>query len=467
MSLVGTLQVDRFTVIDSEGTRILGATFSDDQNIAPDSGNIAYTVTELGGGLYELSYPIDAEGTYYLRLVTTTIDPPQIYEFSLRTAPPLVGETVLEYFTVRDDDGDYCTGCAITPDATYDPAGQPFTPITDDLGDGLYRVSWTADQAGVYTVRLVAPLADMGDEDQLFEIEVRVESAAVVEPTPFLVIHGASRDDLVRDVALLCRDYYDVVATGDALDGSTWPDDLGLAARSPKMFKGASLFVLSAANADNVGKEVRVLDSVSNALALTPALPGPVRRGDVAYLTNIESAGFPRQTYVAQINARIGGIFPNALREAVWTFTADDDALFDATAPYLRPPPEFTHITSVAYPSGAWTPTEQEIPMEGNWRAGWYWDSSNDRIVIQGGYAAAADGHEIIIRGFGRWPALLTDSDTTGVDREWLTEMTAGVMIQGLRDARRLSEAAMHVNRADALRGKVTTQLPANTIRIR
>jgi hypothetical protein len=467
MTLVGTTQIDRFTVLNSEGERITGALFTDDQNIAPGGGTIDYAVSELGDGLYELSYPVDAEGTYYLRLVTETTDPAQIYEFSLRTAPPVVGETVLEYFTVRDDDGDYCSGCAISADATYDPSGLPFTAIVDDLSDGLYRLSWTVAQSGVYTVRLTAPLADVGDEDQLFEFEVRVESGAVAEVSPFLVSYGPSRDDLVRDVALLCRDYYDVVATGDTLDGATWPDELGLAARSPKMFKGASLFVLSAANADNVGKEVRVLDSVSNALSLTPSLPGPVRTGDVAYLTNIESAGFPRQTYVAQINARIGGIFPNALREAVWTFTAEADALFDATHPYLTPPPEFTHITSVSYPSGAWTPTEMEIPMEGNWRAGWYWDGSQGRIVIQGGYAAAVDGREVTIRGFGRWPALLTDTDTTGIDREWLTEMTAGVMIQALRDARRLSEAAMHVNRADALRGKVSTQLPANTYKIR
>src|SRR4051812_32027978 len=100
MTLVGTTQIDRFTVLNSEGTRITSALFSDDQNIAPGGGTIDYTVTELGDGLYELSYPIDAEGTYYLRLVTETTTPPQIYEFFLRTATPVVGETVLEYFTV-------------------------------------------------------------------------------------------------------------------------------------------------------------------------------------------------------------------------------------------------------------------------------------------------------------------------------------------------------------------------------
>lgn len=467
MSLVGTTQIDRFTVLNTEGVPVEGAFFDLDKIWAPEGSDFDYTITDLGGGLYELRYPVDTEGTYYLRFVTTTSDIFQIYEFLLRTAPPVVGETITEYFTVRDDDGAYATGVPVTADATYDPSGLPFATVVDSFGGGLYRVSWVAELAGVYSARLIASLAELDDEDQLFEFEVRVESAAVTEVTPFLVVYGPSRDDLVRDVALLCRDYYEVVATNDTLDGSAWPDELGLAARSPKMFKGASLFVLSAANADNVGKEVRVLDSVSNALSLTPSLPGPVRQGDVAYLTNIESAGFPRQTYVSQINARIGGIFPNAVREAVWVFTADDDALFDATSPYLTPPPDFTHITSVSYPSGAWTPTEMEIPMEGNWRAGWYWDGSQGRIVIQGGYAAAVDGREVTIRGFARWPALRTDTDTTGIDREWLTEMTAGVMIQALRDARRLSEAAMHVNRADALRGKVSTQLPANTYRIR
>src|SRR3954447_5784528 len=144
MTLVGTLQVDRFTVLDSEGTRITGALFTDDQNIAPNAGTIDYTVTQLGDGLCELSYPVDQEGTSYLRLATATTDPPQIYEFFLRTAAPVVGETILEYFTVRDDDGDYCSGCAISADATYDPSGLPFPTIVDDLDAGLYRLSWTA-----------------------------------------------------------------------------------------------------------------------------------------------------------------------------------------------------------------------------------------------------------------------------------------------------------------------------------
>ena len=73
----------------------------------------------------------------------------------------------------------------------------------------------------------------------------------------------------------------------------------------------------------------------------------------------------------------------------------------------------------------------------------------------------------LTIRGFGRWAALEDGSDVTGIDRQWLVEMTAGLMIQSLRDARRLSEAAMHVNRADGYLPKAITQLPANTIKIR
>lgn len=462
--LIGTELVDRFTVLDDEGVYVTGETFTADQVRDPANDVFDYTVTELGSGLYEVRFDLDLAGVYYLRLVTDTLVPAQVYEFQVQTDDPEVGSTVTHYFTVRDDDGVYHPGSSVTVVDAYDPSGMVFVPIIDDLGSGLYRVTWDTDSEGIYTLRLSADLTDVGDEAQIFEFETRVLPSAQDDETPFSSVVGSTLDDLVQRVARACRDLLSTTASEDS-DSGTWHDDLELVARSPKALKGASLFVKTAAAAENIGREVRVRDSVDGALVLSPALPADVRRGDRAYLTNLESSGFVRRSYVESLNDHIADIFPNCLRPASWTFTT----VFDGAAPYLVPPEEFTHLTTVGYPASQWSPSEDFIPQFGinDYSAGWYWDEAQGRIVIQGGYVGAVSGMYLTIRGFGRWGALESDSDVTGIDSQWLVQQTAGDMILSLRDARRQSEAAMHINRADGYLPKAITNLPPNTIRIR
>ena len=461
--LIGEQQIDRFTVLDSEGDKILGETFTADAIYDPDGGDFDFAISELGDGLYELRYDLHKAGTYYLRVVTDALDPFQVYEFSNRTDGYEQGDTIQSYFTIRDEDGAYASGVPISLDESYDPLGSAFPPDVEDLGNGLYRASWVGTHEGIYTVRLSADLSGVGDEPQLFELEERVLPSTQDEETPFTSVVGTSLDDLVRRVALECRDYLDTTATADS-DNEVWRDDLTLVARSPKMFKGSSFFVRMAASSENIGEECRVVESSEGVVSLSPPLPSPIRRRDRAYFTNLESTGFTRQTYVNQVNARISDAFPNMLRPAKWTF----DTFFDLASPYLVPPPEFTHLSMVSYPAGAYDPPlDIEIPYTDVNQAGWWWDESGDRIVIQGGFGHEACGAYLTIRGFGRWGELEGDEEVTGIDSQWLVQMTAGHMILSLRDPRRQSEAAMHLNRGDGYLPKALTQLPPNVIRIR
>jgi hypothetical protein len=465
--LIGTDHVDRFTILDAEGDPVLGATFAADQNRGPDGNTFPWGSTELGSGLYEVRWEVDQSGVYYLRLVTQggIPNPPQVFEFQLTTDDPEIGATVTHYFTILDDDGDYAVGVPVSVSLAIDPNAIAFAPIIEDLGDGLYQATWVGGSLGVYTLRLLADLSVLGDDPQYFEFETRIAPGTIDADSPFSSVVGPSLDEIVRGVAVACRDYYRVRATDDAPDGSTWPDITRLTGRSPKTFKGSSLFVTNAVIDDNIGSEVVVRDSVDGALVLTPSLPGPVRRGDEAYMTNLESAGFARDIYVEEINSRVRAIFPNAVRPAAWTFP---DA-FNADVPYVTPPEDFTHVYGVSYPSwwGA-EATPYFVPhTEYKDGDGWWWDKGHDRLVLNGGYAISASGAALTILGFGRWGALTDPDDVTGVDYEWLVHMAAGMMILSLRDARRQAEAAMHFNRADALRVKVSTPFPPNTIRIR
>ena len=461
--LVGTTAIDRFTVLTSEGDVVTLETFTSDAAFDPGGSPIDWEVSELGAGLYQVTWPITAEGSYYLRLLGDSTS--QVFEFTLATDDPDVEDTITHYFTILDDDGAYYSTAVVTIEAAYDPGGSPFVPIIEALGNGLYRVTWPPDAgAGVYTLRLHADLSAIGDDPQRFEFETRVLDVVVVE-SPFVAVYGPTLDDLIRGIAVACRDYYAVRATGNAGDGTTWPDRQRLAARPPKMFKGSSLFVTSSAQAENLGVEVHVADSVNGALTLDPTLPAPVRIGDRAYLTNLESSGFARDTYIEEVNAQINAIFPECVRAAVWTFPDT----FDGDYPWLTPPPEFTHIYAVSYPNQGWTQYDTAIPSshEVGEMVGWWWDEAMDRMVIGGDYRGYAAGQYITIRGYGRWTEITEPDDTTGIAYEWLREACAGQLILSLRDPRRQSEAAMHTNKADALRIKVGTRFPPNTIRIR
>lgn len=461
--LLGATHRERFTIIDPEGDYVTGATLTVDKSYDPGTGlAVDYAVGELGSGLYEVVFELDHVGLYYLRLVTDT-DPFQVFEIQVRTDEPEVGDTVSHYFTIRDDDGNYYGGSTLSLVDSYDPVGSPFAVVFNDLEDGLYRADFLATLDGNYTFRVSADLSDVGDDPQLFEFEERILPLTQDGETPFLPAFGPSLDELVRDVALLCRDLYDIRASEDAQDNEHWVGRASLAGKSPKMFKGASLFVMTAAADENIGFETTVVDSIDGVLTLSPPLPATPRRGDTAYLTNLESAGFMRQTYVNQINAHIEQVFPNDLRPAVWTFTDR----FNANSPYLTPPREFTHIYDVSYPSYLYLSIDEHIPMTDRNRPGWYWDFGAERIVIQGAYAAAVHDQYLTIRGFGRWETLEDNTDQTGIDRQYLTSITAGDMIISLRDPKRMSEGAMRLNRADGFQLKMAVQLPDGTIRIR
>lgn len=463
--LLGADYIDRFTVVDSEGTLLTGLTFSADQTWDPNGDAFTPTFTEISGGMYQVSWPVTLAGTYYARGRTDDTTPFQIFEFQVATDDLEVGDTITHYFTIRDDDGNYFGGAPVTVSLAVGPGGSVFVPIITDLLNGLYRVTWPADIEGVYTLRLLADLSDVDDDNQLFQFETRVFPLTVTV-SPLDPIVGDTLDDLVRSVALLCGDIFDTTVTEDAVDATTWQDDLTLSALSPKAIKGATLYVVSAASDQNVGREVRVLDSADHGLVLAHPLASPPRRGDRGYLVNIESKGFQRQRYVNCINDRIRDAYPLHLVPAVWTFGVDDDTFFDANAPYLTPPAAFTHIWCVDYPTAGYSPYETNIPLGNADVSGWWWDDAEGRIVIGGVYRTSANGIPVRLRGYGRHPILESAADQCAIDRKWLVEMCAGTLIISLREQRRLPEGQNHINRADAWLSAMSTNVHPNTVKL-
>lgn len=466
--LLGQTYRSRWTTLDSEGDPVTGMTFTVDQAWAPDLSHFTPTIVELGtGGMYEISWLIDQEGTYYARVWCDNVPgiPLSVYEFEEATDRWQVGDLITHYFTLLDDDGAFYGGSTITIEQTYDPIGTSFALDILDLLNGLYRVRWTPSRVGAYSARVSAERSRTGDEPVRFSFEdlAFLEN----EPSPLEPIYGDTLDDLVRATALLCGDLLDTVASRDVGNPSVWVDDLTLAATSPKSVKGSSLYVYAATDDRNIGRESRVEDSNSGGLSLAMPLASSPAVGDRAYLTNLESRGFPRQRYVNCINDRIRDSFPLFLLPATWTFGVDDSVSFNPNTPYLTPPADFTHIYSVDYPTQGYAPYETDIPMGSDVVAGWWWDDAEERIVIGGVYRSLASSLPVRIRGYKRHPILTHPSDQCAVDRKWVTEMSAGTLIISLRDQRRLPEGQNHINRADSWMSGMSTNVMPGTVRIR
>lgn len=461
--LLGSTYIDRFTVLSAEGVPITGATFTADQIRDPTGNTFTYAVTEISAGMYQASWTLASAGTYYLRLQTFDVPgfPFQSFEFEVTTDDPEAGETVMHYFTVLDDDGNYLDGSLVTVELALDPGGSAFVPLVVGLGLGLYQVTWTVPSAGVYTLRLSMDRSSAGDEASRFEFEDQV-LAPVVGPSVLVPHIGSSLDDLVRAVALLCRDIIYTRTTSDGQDGLHWPDRQALAAKPAKTFKGANLFVYQAAPDTNVGVEAMIADSVDRVLLFEESLPAAPRRGDRGYIVNLESNGNLRQTYIAAINQRIEDSWPIHLVPAEWTFTTP----FDPNSPFLTPPPEMTHVYGVSYPTPYCAPYVTHIPNDDKDRAGWSWDSGMKRIVVTGNYRWAAQDTALTLRGYGRAPRLETDADQTSVPRQWLIEMVAGDLIIANRDPRRMAEGQNHLNRGDAWLPMLATGIEPNTVKL-
>jgi hypothetical protein len=185
--------------------------------------------------------------------------------------------------------------------------------------------------------------------------------------------------------------------------------------------------------------------------------------GDQADLVNLESRGFQRQTYVRVINQVIGKTYPNYLEPI--TYTVPD--LFLQTTPTFAVP-TMTHISRIEWQDtdGSWIEVLDAPYGELGWN-GWAWDPGYQVVRIGGQQALWADNKSLRVVGWGR-PQLLSDpTDVTGIDPEWLVSTCVALLERSKGDPRMLAVASMDQNMADVMRIKMSTQLPANTVRIR
>jgi hypothetical protein len=374
------------------------------------------------------------------------------------------GDVVRDYFTIQDSSGTNLTGVTFLTGATEDPNGDSFALTVTEIGDGVYKVEFLADEVGTWYYRVdTSGLTPEQSWEETFTIGPNAISGASLGTAAA----GPTLNELIQYVATKLGDFLEIEATdAGAVDGSSFQDQLRLAAIPSQGLAGASITVVSPSTSDNYLIERRVSDFAESTQVLTivPVFPAQISTGDGAWLTNLYSRGFWRTQYVSAINFAVASAFPANLVKLEYTYASS----WNQDDPYIPLATHVTHIYGVRIDDGSTDPylvpySNQNISSY----SGWYWDFGIERLGLAGYWRYAAHGATISVLGYGRPAPLVNADDRTGIDIEWIANYAAEVLKSSKGEQRQLAQASRLENRADLLRPKIITGLEPNTLQIR
>src|SRR5215207_1306343 len=127
----GQTAYDYFSALDGTLTPLLGVTWVTTSTIDPDGDVFPLLVTEMGNGVYRVSFEASKIGSYYYRIDSTVISPAQSYEELITIIPPEIygstqgpaayGNTLDDLFrAVATEVGDFKEVEATAPGTTAD-----------------------------------------------------------------------------------------------------------------------------------------------------------------------------------------------------------------------------------------------------------------------------------------------------------------------------------------------------------
>jgi hypothetical protein len=236
--------------------------------------------------------------------------------------------------------------------------------------------------------------------------------------------YGTTLQELIIDTAGELRDILQVQATADgATDGTSFVDNNTLAAIPSASLRGASLLTISPLVSANYWVERRILqfDENTQVATLTPRLPVQSKVGDEAIIINLRSQGYNYPQYRNGINRAIRSAFPNHVVPISYlypnTFVQADGTVVTPT--------HMTHLSQVITVDEAGIPLQipmnpMGIPCGWGWGKncrGWYYDYTQNSIVIRGDWGSYLNGKQVILKGYGRDAQLTQPDDMTSIIR--------------------------------------------------
>ncbi len=429
--LAGDTLTEHITLINPDGTPILGATFPAEDRVSVDPNGAPFpaTVTELGQGLYRVDYTTPrnaAAGEWFIKL---RADDANRQVFSVRwdvigkTKLYLPGDTLTYTFAVLDSANNDVTGATFPPQFRHavSPLGESFAYTIDEIGKGVYRITAaTAKDAepGKWVVRL----QDDQSPPNIYEAEWQVLSRAQISVIYTPSFQGYTRRELRRMVMSKVGDLTLSTATANS-GSSTWVDRLNVVGDAGR-YAGREILI-TAGTPGNIG-QVRYVSGSSKqgTLQFSDALPFPVFAGDEAEIINTRGGGFTFQ----EVHRALDHCLAVARIQTPIMAEAGSFAVTERDIPI---PSEFSEIDTVQYKD----PDDDET----GWRTlhssrsrgtdGWHVDHANRTLVISGRSGHWIDGMDIRIYGWGLAPPLVNDDDMIDVHPEWIVNAAAAFLL--------------------------------------
>jgi hypothetical protein len=373
------------------------------------------------------------------------------------------GDIVRDYITAIDEDYTGLTGITWQVLDAIAPDGNTFPLDITELGDGLYRVSFLADQVGDYYWRVISENADPISE---FDSVVTIGPFSLYGAATGLAATGVNLLTLIQMAASDLGDFLELTATQDgAADGSSFVDERQLSTIPPATLRGSAFLGISPASV-NYGQERRIFDSSeeSTLLSFKPTFPGPFLTGEVGWVTNLHSKGFWKTQYITAINNAILKANPRHLIPVSYTYPDT----FASNDPLIPLPQHITHVYALTAYNGIGQIWDLPFSHEGAvYGEGWSFDQSSGSICIGGMWIPTLQGWNILIKGYGRPATLVNLEDYTSIDPAWIVPEAASRLRWSKGDARRYPEAANFESRADQFLTGTLTMTQPNTIRVR
>lgn len=382
-----------------------------------------------------------------------------------------VGDTIRDYFTEIDINSVPIVGDTFVVDETLDPDGDPFALGVDEIDPGTYRVSFLASKGGTYYYQIHGTSVPNQYFEETFVVSPILSSALVSIDT---AAYGTSLIELIPMIADELRDLQVIEATQNgASDGTSFQAEVDLAARPSASLRGASLITVEPAVSDNYWIERRIsqFDENTQVASLTPALPSQVMTGDVAWVINLKSQGYNLRQYISAANRAIRRAFPNHLVPISYTYP-NPFVYADGT---IVTPTHMTHLYRVETVDEGGVPitvpmNPMGLPCNYAWGGncnGWYYDYTQNSIVVRGNWGLYLEGKDIRLQGFGRDAKLVNPTDMTSIPPEWIVNQAAASLKRSQEDKRLLADASQLSNEADKDFISIITMLPPGVIRIR
>lgn len=314
------------------------------------------------------------------------------------------GDSITDFITHLDDLGVGIDGASFTVVVARKPDGTSFTPTITGLGNGVYEVAFqtaNGEDGQWYLLLTDSGQSPPRSYDGVYDVD-----PAASQSDPGVGGAGSSRTSIRRRIGRLWGDLLLCAATANG-STTTLVDTLNLY-RNDNELKGRHVY-FSGGTSGNLGQSARITGNTQSTSTITfTAVPSATATGDEAEIWNTRNIGATVQEVHDQINFCLGSV-----ADLFVTAASSSLGTFDFDSPVLDLPADWRFFAGLDWQDtlGLWHPVKP---------ADWRLDKANRTVELLNRPRSLASGQSVRARGY-TVPALLTsDSDTTGVNAEWL-----------------------------------------------